>query len=110
MVLKLRYLGVNSQVGHREYGFLMEDKDKEFRQIVVTIENALFMSNHLMFQEAPDLCYQKLLMDIDNEQPDGKAGNIGMVAITEGDIARYRDSHPTAKARQKASAKRLEQT
>jgi len=100
IVTRLRYLGVIPQAGHREYGFRVENKDREFRQVVVTIDNALFLKNHLMFQEAPDLCYQRVLMDVDNEPGDAAVGSISTVPITEMDIARYRDSHPTTKLRQ----------
>jgi hypothetical protein len=100
IVMRLRYLGVIPQAGHREYGFRVENKDREFRQVVVTIDNALFLKNHLMFQEAPDLCYQRVLMDVDNEPTDAEVGSTSTVPITEMDITRYRDSHPTAKLRQ----------
>jgi hypothetical protein len=110
IVLKLRYLGMIPQVGHREYGFRVENKDKEFRQVVVTIDNTLFLKNHLMFQEAPDLCYQRVFMDVDNEPTDAAAGSTSTVPITEMDIARYRDSHPTASTRQKPGLKRSEHT
>lgn len=100
IVMRLRYLGVIPQDGHRDYGFRVENKDREFRQVVVMIDNALFLKNHLMFQEAPDLCYQKVLMDVDNEPADAVAGSTSTVSVTEIDIAHYRDLHPTAKLRQ----------
>jgi len=110
IVLKLRYLGMIPQVKHREYGFRVENKDKEFRQVVVTIDNTLFLKNQLMFQEAPDLCYQKVLMDVDNEPADAAAGSTSTVPVTEMDIAHYRDSHPNANTRQKPGLKRSERT
>jgi hypothetical protein len=99
-VLKLRYLGVLPQVGHREYGFRIENKEKEIRKVIVTIDDTYFLKNQLRFQEAPDLCYQRILMDIDNESADATIAGTSMVPITPTDIARYRDSRPTAKTRQ----------
>ena len=97
LVLQLRYLGVIPQAGYIEYGFRIEKKDKSVRQIVLTIEDAFFQRNDLKFQEAPDLCYQKVLMDLDNERLD--SGIPASISVTALDIAHYRDLHPTAKSR-----------
>jgi len=70
IVCQLKYLGVLPQAGYIEYGFRVTEKDKSFRQVVLTIEDAFFRRNDLKFQEAPDLCYQKVLMDLNNERPD----------------------------------------
>lgn len=97
LVLQLRYLGVIPGDSYREYGFRIEGKDNNIRQIVLTIDNDFFQERHLMFQEAPDLCYQKVLMDLSNETSETLL--CSRVAVTGIDIANYRDSHPTAKAR-----------
>jgi hypothetical protein len=97
LVLRLRYLGVIPQAGYTEYGFRVTEKDKSVRQVILTIENAFFRRNDLKFQEAPDLCYQKVLLDLNNERAD--SGNPASVPVTALDIAHYRDLHPTAKSR-----------
>jgi hypothetical protein len=96
-VLQLKYLGVIPQAGYIEYGFRVEEKDKSVRQVVLTIEDAFFRRNDLKFQEAPDLCYQKVLMDLNNESLD--PGIPACIPVTALDIAHYRDLHPTAKSR-----------
>jgi hypothetical protein len=93
----LRYLGVIPQAGYIEYGFRIAEKDKSDRQVVLTIEDAFFRRNDLKFQEAPDLCYQKVLVDLTNETPD--SGIPACAPVTALDIAHYRDLHPTAKSR-----------
>ena len=110
LVLQLRYLGVIPQAGYIEYGFRIEKKDKSVRQIVLTIEDAFFQRNDLKFQEAPDLCYQKVLMDLNNERPD--SGFPASTPVTALDIAHYRDLHPTAKSRKsfRNESKSLHQT
>ncbi len=97
---QLRYLGAIPQAGHVEYGFRIEDKDKNTRLVVLEIESEFFQSNQLMFQEAPDLCFQKVLADLDHETTDSPIGD--RVPVTASDIARYRDLHPTAKPRKSA--------
>jgi hypothetical protein len=100
-VLQLRYIGVFPQEGHREYRFHIDKGDQQVREVALTIEDGLFTRHHLMFQEAPDLCYQKLLLDLRNESLDAPIGS--RTAVTESDIALYRDSHPTGKARRVGS-------
>jgi hypothetical protein len=97
LVSQLRYLGVRPQDGHIEYGFQIEDNDKNIRLVVLMIEGAVFAKNALMLQEAPDLCYQKVLMDLSNETAGSRIPSY--MPITASDIAHYRELHPTAKSR-----------
>jgi hypothetical protein len=100
LVLQLRYLGVMPQVGYVEYGFRVENKDKSTRQVVLTIEDAFFRKYDLKLQEAPDLCYQKILMSLDDEKNDSSIPF--RVPVTALDIAQYRDLHPTTKLKKLA--------
>jgi hypothetical protein len=92
-VLQLRYLGVMPQVGFVEYGFRIENKDKSVRQIILTIADDFFRKHDLKLQEAPDLCYQKILMELEVEKTD--SGSPLSMSVTSLDIAHYRDLHPT---------------
>jgi hypothetical protein len=96
-VLQLRYLGVRPLERHIEYGFQIEDHDKNIRLVVLIIEGAVFAKNDLMLQEGPDLCYQKVLMDLSNETAEARIPSY--VPVTASDIAYYRGLHPTAKSR-----------
>jgi hypothetical protein len=91
---QLRYLGAIPQGGHIDYGFRIEEKDKTTRLVVLEIESGFFQSNQLMFQEGPDLCFQKVLAHLDRETTDSPIG--ARVSVTASDIAHYRDLHPTA--------------
>jgi hypothetical protein len=97
LVLQLRYLGVLPQAGFVEYGFRIENKDKVARQVVLTIADAFFLKNELKPQEAPDLCYQKMLTDLSAESGDECLPL--STSVTALDIARYRDLHPLTKSR-----------
>ena len=96
-VLQLRYMGVFPQSGHREYRFRIENEGSEIRDVSLTIDDHLFGTKRLMFQEAPDLCYQKLLTEVRNENRDVPI--LKRAAITAIDIKSYRESHPTVKVR-----------
>jgi hypothetical protein len=104
LVLQLRYLGVLPHIGHREYRFQIEAHDKSIRVVALTIEDGIFRRNQLMFQEAPDLCYQKLLADITNETIGTPICN--RAPVSESEIASYRDSHPTGKSRRMGAKRR----
>lgn len=104
LVLQLKYIGVIPKTGHREYGFQIEDKDKAIRKVFLTIDDNVFMMNQLMFQEAPDLCYQKMLLDLSNET--GETPILKRAAITPSDVASYRDSHPTGRSRVRPATRR----
>jgi len=103
LVLQLKYIGVNPQRGFREYSFTIEDKDKVIRQVSLIIDDGVFTQNQLMFQEAPDLCYQKLLWDMEHETAEAPISNRASVTPTE--IALYRDAHPMGKQRSKPRPK-----
>jgi hypothetical protein len=100
LVLKLKFLGVIPQAGYYEYGFRVEAEDENPRLVILTIENAFFRDSDLMVQEAPDLCYQKILMDLEKETSGSPIPS--RIPVTASDIAQYRDLHPTAKLRKRA--------
>ena len=91
---QLRYLGTISKQEHSEYGFQIENPDKTVRLLVLTIANSVFLNRQLMIQEAPDLCYQKVLAYL-RDATDGSAEDF--ISISESDIANYRAFHPTVK-------------
>jgi len=102
LVLKLKFLGVIPRVGYIEYGFQIEDEDKTFRLVVLTIEDTFFQQNHLKMREAPDLCYQKILTDMEAETSDSPIPS--SLPITSVDIAQYRDMHPNVKLGKRSRA------
>jgi hypothetical protein len=100
IVSQLRYIGMLPHTGHREYRFQIEANDKSLRTVALTIDDIIFRENRLMFQEAPDLCYQKMLADVTNETAGAPISNLA--PVTESEISLYRNSHPTSKARRTA--------
>ena len=94
--MHLRYLGVIPQMECVEYGFQIEDKDKDPRLIVMMIEAGFFKQYALMVQEAPDLCYQKLLAELKSETEEFPVSSRSSVSAS--DIAHYRELHPVGKS------------
>ena len=100
LVMKLKFLGVIPQIGYVEYGFQIENEDKSLRLVILTIENPFFQKNDLKLQEAPDLCYQKILANLEEESIDSRIPS--RMPVTALDIANYRDVHPTGKLHKRA--------
>jgi hypothetical protein len=87
----LRYLGKISKPEHSEYGFRIENEDQSFRLLILTIANSVFLTNQLLVQEAPDLCYQKVLMELKSEAAEPMRE---LILVTGSDIEQYRTIHP----------------
>jgi hypothetical protein len=87
----LRFLGKISKPECSEYGFRLEKEDKSVRVFILTIANSVFLTKQLMVQEAPDLCYQKVLTNLKSEATDPM---LDLIPITGADIDEYRIIHP----------------
>jgi len=96
---QLRYLGMLPHIGHREYRFHIEANDRSIRTVALTIDDDVFRTNQLMFQEAPDLCYQKMLADLANETAGSPV--CSLASVTESEIVSYRNSHPVGRTRRR---------
>jgi hypothetical protein len=99
---QLRYLGMIPKLEFSEYGFQIENPDKTLRLLVLTIANSVFLTKQLMVQEAPDLCYQKVLTDLQSATP-GPVEEL--IPINDSDIAHYRAFHPNVKMQRKTFGK-----
>jgi hypothetical protein len=88
----LRYLGRISRLEHSEYGFRIENEDRSVRLLILTIANSVFLTKQLMVQEAPDLCYQMVLMELKSEAITNQTREL--ILVTGSDIEEYRSFHP----------------
>jgi hypothetical protein len=96
---QLSYLGVITKPEHSEYGFQIINDDKTVRLLILTIANSVFLTKQLLVQEAPDLCYQKVLADLKSNIPTLIEENI---VISEADLTQYRASHPNISPKRKS--------
>ena len=95
-ISNLSYLGVLPQLDYSEYGFRITSEDKTDRLLILTIANSVFLTKQLMVQEAPDLCYQKVIADLKSDIPILVEES---VVVTESDLMQYRALHPTSHKR-----------
>jgi hypothetical protein len=85
--LAVKYVGFRDVEGRRKYEFHAQRGD-ETRRYTLSIELAAF-SRGLLLQDGPDICYQKLVRELAGAAPQ-RAEDI---AVTELDLAAYREAH-----------------
>lgn len=86
--MEFRYLGVQPRTGRREYEFLVPVATGDPENVVLAIDDVYFTTRQLSFQEAPDLCYQKLRAEVLAE-----AAIPASIEITSADLDHYRQTH-----------------
>jgi hypothetical protein len=101
----LSYLGVLPQLDYSEYGFQITNEDRTARQLILTIANSVFLTKQLLVQEAPDLCYQKVMADLRSDIPTLVEDS---VVVTESDLVQYRASHPNISLKRRSFRKPAE--
>jgi hypothetical protein len=88
--LTVRYLGFHDVPGRREY---MLDAQRGVQtgryRYTLWIELSAFSGHHARLQDGPEICYQKLLRELSDAEPQGSDG----MAVTESDLTSYREAH-----------------
>jgi hypothetical protein len=86
--LAVKYVGFRDVDGRREYE-LHAQRGDETRRYTLWIELAAFSRVHVLLQDGPDICYQKLVRELAGAEPHRGDG----IAVTENDLAAYRETH-----------------
>lgn len=86
--LAIEYLGFRNGQDRREY-LLCARLGTEAREYTVWIANAAFTAGHALFQDGPDICYQKLQRELVDA---GLTGAL-YVEVTDSEILAYRTAH-----------------
>jgi hypothetical protein len=86
--LTLEYLGFRNARDRREY-MLCARLGTESCEYTVWIANAAFAAGHALFQDGPDICYQKLRRELADTELTGTH----TVEVTKSELLEYRDAH-----------------
>jgi hypothetical protein len=86
--LTIEYLGFRNGRARREY-LLCARLGTEASAYTVWIANAAFAAGDALFQDGPDICYQKLRRDLANTELSGAH----TVEVTKGELQDYRTAH-----------------
>jgi hypothetical protein len=84
----VRYLGFHDVPGRREY-VLDAQRGDQTGHYTVWIDRSAFSSRLALLQDGPEICYQKLLRELSDVEPQGSHG----MAVTESDMATYKAAH-----------------
>jgi hypothetical protein len=85
----IRYLGFECTSEGRSYRMRVDRGAEDPRLYTVSVPNEAFESRRARFQDAAEMCLQRLQRELD-ESPELPAGST--LVITTADLDRYRDS------------------
>ena len=85
--LSLEYRGFRNARGRREY-LLFARLGTASCEYTVWIANAAFAAGQALFQDGPDICYQKLRRELVAELTEGPC-----IEVTTSDLQEYRIAH-----------------
>lgn len=70
MSIQIQYLGFQLKANGRDYSYRLVNPKEGDREFVLSISNRAFSEQHLPYQDAAALCYQKLQKALDAESPE----------------------------------------
>ena len=85
---RIEYIDCHSASDYREYRLALHTVDGA-AEVRFRIAIAAFTSKHVLLQDGPDLCYQRLLRML----AAGEVPGHGVLTIDETELAAYRDAH-----------------
>ncbi len=95
--MQIQYLGFQAKPRGREYLYRVIDAKSEPREFTFTIPNQTFVEKRLPYQDAADLCYQKLQRALDSETPMQSLPR--HCTLSGHELEEYRDKHRPLKRR-----------
>ena len=84
----VRYRGFHDVPGRREY-MLDAQRGDQTGCYTLWIDRSAFSRRLALLQDGPEICYQKLLRELSDVEPQGTHG----MAVTESDMATYKEAH-----------------
>lgn len=95
--MQIQYVGFQLKAHGRDYTYRVIDKQAEDREFIFSISNRAFSENHIPFQEAAALCYQKLQKALPLETADKRLPR--RTTLTDQELEAYRESRRPARKR-----------
>ena len=89
----MQYVGFVSKPLHREYTFRTKEGADEPREFRLSIPNEAFISHRARYQDAAEICAQRLQRELDGASNHPSASDY---VITDIEIDNYRTAHTPA--------------
>lgn len=93
----IQYIGFQPNSRGRDYSYRVVDPKTETREFTVTISNQDFTERHVPYQDAADICYQKLQRELAAETPEQPLRR--RFAVSDQDFEAYREKYRPTKRR-----------
>ena len=95
--MQIQYLGFQTQAGGRDYLYRVIDPKSVKREFTFTISNQAFAEKRVPYQDAADLCYQKLQKGLSLETSERPLP--GHSILSNQELDEYREKHRPVKRR-----------
>ncbi|MGE5327244.1 MAG: hypothetical protein ACM3NO_09420 [Deltaproteobacteria bacterium] len=96
-MMQIQYLGFQLKPQGRDYLYLVVNQKTEKREFTFTISNQSFVQKRMPYQDAADLCYQKLRRELDLETPEQPVPSHS--TLTNQELQEYLEKHRPPKRR-----------
>lgn len=93
--MTIQYLGFQLKSRGRDYRYRVVDPKTEPREFTLTISNQAFAARQVPYQDAADLCYQKLRRDLATETIENPIPR--HYTISSQELTEYRERHRPAR-------------
>jgi hypothetical protein len=97
VAVQIQYRGFQLKPRGRDYLYLVLDPKSEDREFTFTISNQSFVEKRVPYQDAADLCYQKLRKSLDLETPEQPLPRHS--TLSDQELEEYREKHRPARRR-----------
>jgi hypothetical protein len=95
MPISIQYAGFQVQLHGRDYSYYVLNPPSASRHFTFTIPHQAFAERHILYQDAADLCYQKLQRDLVVET--GEPPMQSHCIVSDQELDTYRDTHRPSK-------------
>lgn len=88
--VQVQYVGFEAKAVAREYTLRVRQAAEEWRDFTVTIPHEAFLSRRARYQDAPEICFLKLLRELAahaNHPPSSR------LSVTDAELEDYRQAH-----------------
>ena len=86
----LQYVGFETKGAVREYAFTLRGSGGEFSEYFVTIANAAFVAHCVRYQDAPEICSNRLHREFATRTDHPPSTRF---SVTEAELAEYKKAH-----------------
>lgn len=95
--MQIQYLGFELRPHGRDYTYRVIEAKRENREFTFTISNRAFAERHVPYQDAADICYQKLRKALGLESVEQPLPR--RCTLLDQELDEYREKHRPVKRR-----------